>query len=105
MIFIVNYISRNLESVYKVHDSAIYALSVYGGFCVTGSEDNFLRVWPLDFNAFHLETKFEDSVIATDIYYDGLKVAIGVSSGFIGILNLAEKNCKTILRAHGNEIL
>ena len=104
MIFIVNYTTKKLESVYKIHDSAIYSLSIYGGFCATGSNDNFLRVWPLDFNEFHLETKFENSVIATDIFFDGLKVAVGVSSGYIGLLDLSQKTCKTIMRTHNNEI-
>ena len=89
MIFIVNYSTRNLESVYKIHDQTIYSLTIYCGFCVTGSEDSFIRVWPLDFNEFHLETKFENSVIATDIFFDGLKVAVGVSSGYIGLLDLS----------------
>ena len=29
----------------------ILSLAVHEGFCVTGSEDGVLRVWPLDFSA------------------------------------------------------
>ena len=34
---------------------AINALCVHEAFCVTGSEDGFLRLWPLDFTAAFLE--------------------------------------------------
>lgn len=49
MIFQVNYQSETLEATYKTNDAAIYSLSVNDAFCVTGSEDSYLRVWPLDF--------------------------------------------------------
>jgi len=34
---------------------------------VTGSEDQFLRVWPLDFSEFFLEAKHEGLVLSLDI--------------------------------------
>lgn len=34
---------------------AIHALSLHEAFCVTGSEDGVLRVWPLDFSAVFME--------------------------------------------------
>ena len=34
---------------------AINALHVHEAFCVTGSEDGLLRVWPLDFSAVFME--------------------------------------------------
>ena len=49
MIFQVNYQNENLEATYKTNDAAIYSISVNDAFCVTGSEDSYLRVWPLDF--------------------------------------------------------
>lgn len=49
MVFQVNYQSEVLEATYKTNDRAIYSISVNEAFCVTGSEDTFLRVWPLDF--------------------------------------------------------
>jgi WD40 repeat protein len=77
----VNYFTRELESVFKVHDSALTALSVSAGFCVTGSEDQFLRVWPLDFSEFFLEARHEGAVLAIDVSIDGLNVACGSSNG------------------------
>ena len=34
---------------------AINALCLHEAFCVTGSEDGFLRLWPLDFSGVFLE--------------------------------------------------
>lgn len=34
---------------------AIQALYLHEAFCVTGSEDGMLRVWPLDFSAVFME--------------------------------------------------
>ena len=34
---------------------AIHALYLHEAFCVTGSEDGMLRVWPLDFSAVFME--------------------------------------------------
>lgn len=55
MVFQVNYQNESLEATYKTNDSAIYSISVNDAFCVTGSEDSYLRVWPLDFQEFFME--------------------------------------------------
>jgi WD repeat-containing protein 90 len=51
-----------LEATYQTNDSAIYGISVNEAFCVTGSEDTYLRVWPLDFSEFFMEAKHEGTV-------------------------------------------
>ena len=49
MIFQINYQSEQLEGTFKTNDGAIFSISVNDAFCVVGSEDCYLRVWPLDF--------------------------------------------------------
>jgi hypothetical protein len=44
-----------LLCVYQLHSAAINSLVVFDGFCVTGSDDRQLRVWPMDFSDFLLE--------------------------------------------------
>lgn len=105
MIFQVNYQSESLEATYKTNDAAIYSISVNDAFCVTGSEDQFLRVWPLDFQEFFMEAQHEGTVCAVDISPDGLKVACGTLYGSIGILDKSNQNYKTLLRSHTDEIL
>ena len=51
----INYGTRTLERVYQLHSAAINCMLVSEGLCVTGSDDKFLRVWPLDFSDFLLE--------------------------------------------------
>lgn len=34
---------------------AVNSISVCSAFCATGSEDGFLRLWPLDFSSVFLE--------------------------------------------------
>lgn len=75
------------------------------GFCVTGSEDQYLRVWPLDFSEFLIEAKHEGVLISLDISQDALSVACGTSTGGLGILDLSNQNYKTFLRSHTEEII
>lgn len=63
----MNYHTESLEAAYKTNDSAIYSIAVTEAFCVTGSEDTYLRVWPLDFSEFFMEAKHEGTVCAVDI--------------------------------------
>ena len=49
--------SRSLLCVYQLHSAAINSLVVHDSFCVTGSDDKVLRVWPLDFSDYLLEVR------------------------------------------------
>lgn len=105
MVFQVNYQTETLEATYKTNDGAIFSIAVNDAFCVTGSEDTFLRVWPLDFQEFFMEAQHEGTVSAVDISPDGLKVVCGTKYGSIGILDKSNQNYKTLLRSHTAEIL
>lgn len=87
MVFQINYATETLEATYKTNDSSIYTLAVNEAFCVTGSEDNFLRVWPLDFSEFVMEAKHEGTVCSVDISADGLRVVCGTLFGSLGVLD------------------
>lgn len=104
MLYQVNYLTKDLEAIYKVHESSICSLSLSAGFCVSGSEDCFLRVWPLDFSEFILEAKHESIVISLDIAIDGLKLACGIANGGLGVLDLGNQSYKTVMRSHTEEI-
>lgn len=105
VVFQINYHNEQLEATYKTNDSAIYSISVNEAFCVTGSEDQFLRVWPLDFSEFFMEAKHEGTVCCVDISMDGLRVIAGTLSGSIGVLDKANQRYRTLVRAHTSEIL
>ena len=105
LLFQVNYYTRELEGIFKIHDKSICSIAVSAGFCVTGSEDQYLRVWPLDFKEYFLEAKHEGVVISLGISQDSLRVACGISSGGLGILDLSSQSYKTIMRSHTQKIL
>ena len=47
---------------------------------MTGSDDGFLRLWPLDFANVYLEAEHEGPVTAVDFSADGLKILAGTAS-------------------------
>lgn len=59
---------------------AINSMSINETFCVTGSDDGFLRLWPLDFAHVYLEAEHEGPVTAVDFSADGLKILAGTAS-------------------------
>ena len=54
MIYQINYVTQKFETIYQVHSKPIYSIALNEAFCVTGSEDQLLRVWPLDFSEFFM---------------------------------------------------
>lgn len=103
-LLLINYDTRSVVCVYQLHDSAINCVSINEGFCVTGSEDNFLRVWPLDFTDFFLEAQHEAGVASVEVSSDGLCVLVGSRNGAIGMLNISNQRYDTVLRSHISEI-
>lgn len=41
--FQVDYVSRQLQRIYKLHAGAIWSLTVSDAFCTTASEDGYIR--------------------------------------------------------------
>ena len=74
-------------------------------FCVTGSEDQYLRVWPLDFSEFFMEAKHEGTVCQVDISQDGLRVVCGTLYGSLGVLDKSNQRYRTLVRSHTDSIL
>ena len=56
---------------------SINSLHLNDTFCVTGSDDGYLRLWPLDFAHVYLEAEHEGPVTASRLYSDGLKILAG----------------------------
>lgn len=103
-LLLIDYDSRDVVCVYQLHNAAINCLSINEGFCVTGSEDNFLRVWPLDFTDFFLEAQHEVGVASVQVSLDGLRVLVGSKNGAIGVLDISDQRYDTILRSHTDTI-
>ncbi|RLN53867.1 hypothetical protein BBJ28_00008012 [Nothophytophthora sp. Chile5] len=104
-LLVVDYDTRQVLCVYQLHDASINCLSVNEGFCVTGSDDGFLRVWPLDFTDFFLEAQHEAGVSSVDVSADGMKVLVGSRNSAIGVLDISDQRYATVLRSHTQEIV
>ena len=105
MVYQISYHTEQLEATYRTNDSDIYSIAVNEAFCVTGSADQYLRVWALDFSEFFMEAKHEGTVCSVDISPDGLRVACGTLNGSLGVLNKSNQKYKTVLRSHTDSIL
>ncbi|KAF0688280.1 Aste57867_20150 [Aphanomyces stellatus] len=103
-VLVVDYDTMALTCVYKLHDGPIRGLRVNEGFCVTGSDDGFLRVWPLDFTDFYLEAQHDAGVVALDLSPDGLHALVGCVNGTIGVLDISSQAYTTVVRAHTDRI-
>uniref|UniRef100_A0A4X1SR39 WD repeat-containing protein 90 n=1 Tax=Sus scrofa TaxID=9823 RepID=A0A4X1SR39_PIG len=84
---------------------AISSLSVSQTTCAVGSEDGFLRLWPLDFSAMLLETELEGPVSSVRLSPDGLRVLSTTSSGLLGFLDVASREYRVLARSHTAPVL
>ncbi|KNC47081.1 WD repeat-containing protein 90 [Thecamonas trahens ATCC 50062] len=100
MVFQIAYSTVELEAIYQLHNGPIRSLSVVDGYCVSGSDDGFLRVWPLDFSDFFLEAEHESAVTSVAISYDCLKILCGTAAGSLGALDILTQSFTTFLRSH-----
>jgi WD40 repeat protein len=101
-VFQVNYEERVLECIYQLHDAPITSLAVNEGFCVTGSEDCYLRVWPLDFTDYYLQAKHKGAISCVQVSCDGLQIVAGTANGTVGVLDVASTVYRTRIRSHAN---
>jgi WD repeat-containing protein 90 len=85
----IDYDMRKLLCVYQLHDTCINSVYVKEGMCVTGSDDKFVRLWPLDFTDFFLEAEHEGKIMSVSCSNDGLRVIVGSSNGSIGFLDVS----------------
>ena len=53
---------------------SLQCMCVNESFCVTGSDDGYVRLWPLDFKHVLLEAQHDGPVTAVDISMDCLRV-------------------------------
>ncbi|XP_030257051.1 WD repeat-containing protein 90 [Sparus aurata] len=84
---------------------AINSISVSSSFCCTGSEDGFLRLWPLDFSAVFLEAEHEGPVNVVSVSSDSLQVLAGTSTGNLGYLDVSSRGYNTLMRSHTDAVL
>ena len=101
----VNYDTQALEAVFQLHSGPVHSLAVNEGFCVTASNDGFLRMWPLDFSAFFLEARYDCPVTGVALHPSGLTLVTTALDGSVGRLDVAAHEHRVILRSHTAPVL
>ncbi|XP_078200314.1 WD repeat-containing protein 90 isoform X14 [Callithrix jacchus] len=84
---------------------AISSLSVSPAVCAVGSEDGYLRLWPLDFSSVLLEAEHEGPVSSVCVSPDGLRVLSTTSSGYLGFLDTPSRVYRVLARSHTAPVL
>ncbi|XP_062955596.1 WD repeat-containing protein 90 isoform X1 [Cynocephalus volans] len=84
---------------------AISSLSVSRVVCAVGSEDGYLRLWPLDFSSVLLEAEHEGPISWVCISPDGLRVLSSTSSGHLGFLDIPSREYSVLVRSHMAPVL
>ncbi|XP_042639154.1 WD repeat-containing protein 90 [Orycteropus afer afer] len=84
---------------------AISSLSVSATMCAVGSEDCYLRLWPLDFRAVLLEAEHEGPVSSVRVSPDGLRVLSTTTTGHLGLLDVASHEYHVLARSHTASVL
>uniref|UniRef100_A0A8C0VFW5 WD repeat domain 90 n=1 Tax=Cyanistes caeruleus TaxID=156563 RepID=A0A8C0VFW5_CYACU len=84
---------------------AINSISMSLTFCATGSEDGYMRLWPLDFSAAVLEAEHEASVSSVCISPDRHKVLSTTATGNVGYLDIQSRGYNTLMRSHEDSVL
>ncbi|XP_074454129.1 WD repeat-containing protein 90 isoform X1 [Larus michahellis] len=84
---------------------AINSISFSSTFCATGSEDGYLRLWPLDFSAVVLEAEHEAPVSSVCISPDSRKVLCTTAAGNVGYLDIQSQGYNTLMRSHEDSVL
>ncbi|XP_049615382.1 WD repeat-containing protein 90 isoform X4 [Syngnathus scovelli] len=89
----------------KAPGIAINSLSVCSTFCATGSEDGFLRLWPLDFSAVVLEAEHEGPVSLVSVSSDSTRVLTATFTANLGFLDVSSRGYNTLMRSHTGAVL
>lgn len=101
----IDYKNRLIESVYQLHEGPIRTIYIHEGICVTGSDDRFIRVWPLDFSDFFLEAQLDSPITSAVLSEDALTLAVGTELGSLGCLDFTHQKYTTLMRSHSDSIL
>ncbi|XP_028331789.1 WD repeat-containing protein 90 isoform X1 [Gouania willdenowi] len=84
---------------------SINCISISSSFCATGSEDGFLRLWPLDFSSVFLEAEHEGPVSVVSVSFDSMQVLSATSTGNLGFLDVGSQGYNTLMRSHTDTVL
>jgi WD40 repeat protein len=69
-------------------------------FCITGSNDGYVRVWSIDFSQVYIQAKYDQAICGLIPSYDQTRVLISTISGSLNMLNLVSKAHLSLMGGH-----
>ena len=101
---VIDYKSKEVLVLHKLHNAPISSIRANEGFCVTASVDKYIRVCPLDFQSFYMHCMHDAEVCGVDLTADGLKVLSCCKDGSIGVLDMNTQYYEVIHRSHAAKV-
>lgn len=86
----ISYQTEQVLSAFQLHTEPINVFQVYSGYAITGSDDQRLRIWPMDFADFLLEARHEGGVKMVSGGKNGRILLIGTKAGTLGLLDVTQ---------------
>jgi WD40 repeat protein len=102
-VFIINYHSREIETVRQIHSGAVLSLAGQGEFWVTGGQDCLVKVWNNDFGEAVLEAEHPAAVVG--LVLSSSAAYCLTDNAVLGALDLDSSAYKTLVRSHTQGIL
>jgi WD40 repeat protein len=97
LLFCVNVGQHVVDSVFRLHTGAIHSLAVNHGLCATGSDDKTVRVWPLDFSQYTLESALDAAVTSVSFAAESPLLVVGTSTCSLSTLDVASQTLAVVL--------
>ena len=100
----IRVVRKLVQTVHGDVDFRINSIAVVDHYCVSGSSDGMLRIWPRDFTSVLLEVDHDSAVILVKPSCKGDRILTVTQSNMVGVLDVATKEFITHSKCHKNII-
>lgn len=69
-----------------------------------GSEDGYIRLWPLDFSDYFIELNYNNKISCLCLSRDSLYLSICTSYGNLSIFQIANQRNNSLIRCHSDSV-
>ena len=103
----IDCMAARLLRTHRVAASAVCCLALGRDWLATGSDDGFLRVWPLGNidSGYTMELELDHTPCAAHVSVDGGSLVVATRGADLGVLNVVDAAYKPVSRAHTSTVL
>ncbi|KAH7830435.1 uncharacterized protein MONOS_10579 [Monocercomonoides exilis] len=95
---------REVECRFTLFDHSIPVVGVVPSFCIVGSSQGVLSVWPLTFGECYIDITLSSGVTCLSPSPSRQLVAVGTVEGQIGILDITTGKYRVVYRSHEGKV-